>query len=128
MSAIQTTEKNAATLQRETTYDPQYTIAFAVDIVETDDQLTLIGDLPGVDQRDLDIQIEKGVLTISGLLRLAKEGSDLLREFDEARYYRQFKITESIDTEKTTASFDQGVLTLTLPKAETAKPRKIEIH
>ena len=100
----------------------------AVDIYETDENLTLIADLPGVANQGLDIQLNKGMLTIKGHVASKEEGKLLLQEFSAADYYRQFKLSDRIDAEKITAELDSGVLKLTIPKAEAAKPRKIEIR
>jgi len=99
----------------------------AVDIFESDANLTLMADLPGVDNEGLDINLDKGILTINGTVKLPGRGQSLLREFSSANYYRQFKLSEHIDAEKTSAKLVNGVLTLTIPKAESAKPKKIEI-
>jgi len=100
----------------------------AVDIYEAEDHLTLLADMPGVDKEGLDINLEKGVLTINGEVRMANRGTSLLREFSSANYYRQFKLSEHIDADKPTAALVNGVLTLRIPKAESAKPRRIEIR
>jgi HSP20 family molecular chaperone IbpA len=99
----------------------------AVDIFESDDKLTLVADMPGVDKDGLDISLEKGVLTINGAVQAESRGKALLREFSNANYYRQFKFSEHIDAEKSVADLKNGVLTLEVPKAESAKPKKIEI-
>ena len=100
----------------------------AVDIFETDNTLTLIADMPGVEKDGLEINLEKGLLTISGEMALKSRGKSLLREFSTANYYRQFKVSEQIDADKTSADLNNGVLTLTIPKAESAKPKRIEIR
>ena len=100
----------------------------AVDIFESEDYLTLIADMPGVDKKGLDINLEKGVLTINGEVHTENRGKQILQEFSPANYYRQFKLTEHIDADKSQAELKNGVLTLTIPKAESAKPRKIEIR
>ncbi len=100
----------------------------AVDIFESEDHLTLIADMPGVDKKGLDINLEKGVLTINGEVHIENRGKQILQEFSPANYYRQFKLTEHIDADKSQAELKNGVLTLTIPKAESAKPRKIEIR
>jgi HSP20 family molecular chaperone IbpA len=84
--------------------------------------------MPGVDKEGLDINLEKGVLTINGKVDLEERGNQILREFSPANYYRQFKLAEHIDADKSQAELKNGVLTLTIPKAESAKPRKIEIR
>ena len=100
----------------------------AVDICETDENLVLIADMPGVEEKGLDIQLDKGILTLQGDLRLERKGQLLFHEFSSDNYYRQFKLPEQLDTEKATAKLTNGVLTLTIPKFEAAKPRRIEIR
>lgn len=100
----------------------------AVDIFESDDKITLVADMPGVEKDGLEIHLEKGVLTLSGEVSIESRGNMLLREFSAMNYYRQFKISEQIDADKTTAELNNGVLTLVIPKAESAKPKKIEIR
>ncbi len=99
----------------------------AVDILESEEELTLIADMPGVDKKGLDINLEKGVLTINGDVHMESQGRQILREFSPANYYRQFRLTEHIDADKSHAELKNGVLTLKIPKAESAKPKKIEI-
>lgn len=99
----------------------------AVDIFESEESLTLMADMPGVDKEGLEINIEKGVLTINGQMKTENRGKTLLREFSPADYYRQFKLSEHIDAEKSKAELNNGVLTLQIPKSESAKPKKIEI-
>ena len=113
---------------REETRTAGRVLVPAVDIFESDENLTLIADMPGVEKSGLEINLEKGLLTISGEMTSEKRGKSLLREFSTANYYRQFKVSEHIDAEKSSAELNNGVLTLTIPKAESAKPRRIEIR
>jgi HSP20 family protein len=99
----------------------------AVDIFETEDGLTLVADLPGVSQEQLEVDIVQGVLTLRGKAEGAMTGDDLYREFTRASYYRQFQIPNEIEIGRVAAELKDGVLTLQLPKAEAAKPRRIEI-
>lgn len=99
----------------------------AVDIFETEDGLTLMADLPGVSQEQLEVDIVQGVLTLRGKAEGATTGDDLYREFSRANYYRQFQIPNEIEIGRVAAELKNGVLTLQLPKAEAAKPRRIEI-
>ena len=114
--------------QREETRSVGRILTPAVDIFETEDKITLIADMPGVKKDGLDINLEKGVLTLNGEVSIERRGKSLMREFSVANYYRQFKISEHIDAEKTSAELSNGVLTLDIPKAESAKPKKIEIR
>lgn len=109
------------TLSRENYMKP------AVDIVETEEELVLMADIPGVSKENLDIGIDKGILTIRGHAESTLKGEMLYRDFQLSSYYRQFELPEAIDAEKTRAEVKNGVLTLHLPKQETAKPRRVEI-
>ncbi|MDK2848034.1 MAG: Hsp20/alpha crystallin family protein [Desulfuromonadales bacterium] len=120
--------QDATPVSREETRSAGRILMPAVDIFESDATLTLVADMPGVAKEDLDINLDKGVLTISGDVKLPGHGQAVVREFAGASYHRQFKISEQIDAEKTSAELANGVLTLTLPKAESAKPKKIEIR
>lgn len=99
----------------------------AVDIHETDEGLTLVADLPGVDASGLEIQVEDGVLTLIGKPTAARDVPPTYTEFALATYYRQFQLNEAIDQEKISAELKHGTLTLTLPKAERARPRRIDV-
>jgi len=99
----------------------------AIDIFETDEGLTLIADVPGLVKDDLEINFDQGILTLEGKASHAPSGDSLFREFSATGYYRQFRIPESIDPDKTSAELKDGVLTLQLHKAEAAKPRRIEV-
>jgi HSP20 family molecular chaperone IbpA len=72
--------------------------------------------------------MERGVLTILGRIAIEPRGEPLFREFSLADYYRQFELPNEIDSEKTEAEFKNGVLTLTMPKSEAARPKRIEIR
>jgi len=114
--------------QREETRTLGRVMTPAVDIFESEDKITLVADMPGVNNDGLDISLEKGILTLNAEVSIESRGKALLREFSGANYYRQFKISEHIDADKTTAELKNGVLTLDIPKAESAKPKKIEIR
>jgi HSP20 family molecular chaperone IbpA len=99
----------------------------AVDIFETDQGLTLLADLPGVAKEDLQIDIDRGLLTVQANARSHLGGESVLCEFIHGNFYRQFQLPDAIDSEKIVAEMNNGVLTLHLPKSEAAKPRHIEI-
>lgn len=129
MTAQEMVHKDAnRPVSREETRSTGRIMVPAVDIYENDDNLTLVADMPGVSKEGLDINLEKGALTIKGESAVQERGNFLLREHAAARYYRQFRLTEQIDAEKTSAELKNGVLTLMIPKAESAKPKKIEIR
>lgn len=120
--------ENSEPRQEETRSQEQY-VRPAVDIMESEDGLTIVTDLPGVPRENLFIDIENSILTIEGSpAGPAGPGTDVYREFGLSRFYRQFQIPDKIDPEKTSASLQNGVLTLQLFKAEAALPRKIAIQ
>jgi HSP20 family molecular chaperone IbpA len=118
-------EGDLATVERTrggTTYSPR------VDIWETDEELVLYADLPGVTHDDLDIHFENRELRIHG--KVCPRHSDikfLYGEYGIGDFYRTFTIGESIDAEKISAELHNGVLTLHLPKTAKVKPRRIEV-
>ncbi len=112
---------------REETRSTEKYIRPAVNIVETDEGLILTAEIPGAAKEGLDVNVEKGILTISAPVSLPSPGIPAYREFELASYYRQFSIPESLDHEKAKAEYSNGILTLRVPKAEVARPRKIEV-
>lgn len=112
--------------REETRADERY-IKPAVNIFETDDGLTMIADIPGAAKDSLDINVDKGILTLNAPVSRSMPGRSIYTEFEIAHYYRQFSIPETLDHEKAKAEFSNGVLTLKVPMAEAAKPRKIEV-
>ncbi len=104
-----------------------------VDVREGKDELALQAELPGIRQDDVNVSVENGVLTISGQkkqeIEQGQEGSDYhLVERHYGRFERSFSLPRSVDAQKVKAEFADGVLTVTLPKAEAAKPRRIEVQ
>lgn len=101
----------------------------ATDIYEKDDALLVRCDMPGVEADRVDITLENNELTITGQQTAARpEGCALLStEYDTGTFRRTFKVPQLIDREKIKAHLNNGVLDIELPKAEQAKPRKIEI-
>lgn len=121
-----TNTETSPALSRETTRTKERYISPAVDIYETEDGLTLVADVPGLSEKNLNISIDQGILTIEGDAS-AGMGDALYREFAMAGYWRQFQLPETLDVEKASAGVKHGVLTLHLPKAEAAKPKRINI-
>jgi len=101
----------------------------AVDIFETDREITLLADIPGVKVNDLNIDLKESILTLSGDVAPFEgaDEQDILVEYEIGRYFRQFTIPEVIDQSKIDANLRDGVLRLTLPKLEKAAPRKIAV-
>ena len=100
-----------------------------VDILETKNDLHLFADMPGVDQKSISITVDQGVLTIQGNVDTTPiEGYELdYQEYDVGDFQRTFTLTNTIDQDKISANYNNGVLELILPKAEEAKPKKIEV-
>jgi len=101
----------------------------AVDILETDDAIRVLADMPGVRADGLNIDLRENVLTIHGTVGpTAGEGERILmREYDTGSFYRQFQLSNAIDQARIDATLRDGVLHLTLPKAEAARPRRIQV-
>jgi HSP20 family protein len=98
-----------------------------VDIYETDSSLAVIVDLPGVPKDDVDIRVDQGILTIKGKVKYDPP-KDLIRsEFGLLDFFRQFQLSDEVDQAKISAESKNGVLTITLPKAEKAKPRQVKV-
>jgi HSP20 family protein len=102
----------------------------SVDIFETDRELTLLADLPGVTAENLTIDLRENTLTLTGEVDPFERADeeDILIEYEIGKYYRQFSLSNVIDQGKINANLTDGVLRLTLPKVEEAKPRKIEVR
>lgn len=100
------------------------------DIFETEDTLTLILEMPGVDRSNIDVNVDNGMLTIEGRIDFDKyEGlQPVYSEYNIGPYRRSFRLSNRIDQDKIKAEMRDGVITLTLPKAEEAKPRRIEVR
>ena len=122
----QTGDDRNVQLREETRASEKY-LKPAVNILEMEEGLKLMADMPGADKGTLNVNMEKGILTISAEVKRQSRGKQFYTEFELAPYYRQFQIPESLDHEKTSATFNNGVLTLRIAKAEIAKPRRIEI-
>jgi HSP20 family protein len=103
-------------------------VAPSASVVEAGDGYTLEVEMPGVNKGGLEISIENNELTILGRRSLPTvEGTLIHHESRPENYRRAFELDPSIDADKITAKIDQGVVTLTLPKAEHVKPRKIAV-
>jgi len=125
---IQAKEKQEVSVPGEQT-KPGPVFTPAVDIFETEKELTLLADLPGVKSDELTIDLRDNVLTLTADLtpRERADEEDLLIEYEIGRYFRQFTLSEVIDQDKIDAQLNDGVLRLTLPKVEKATPRKISV-
>lgn len=103
----------------------------AVDIFETENELLLKADLPGVEMKDVDIQLENGTLALRGERKFVdekKEGGYHRIERSYGGFARYFTLPDTVDPEHVKADYKNGVLTVILPKKEIAKPRQIKIQ
>lgn len=101
----------------------------AVDIFETEKEITLLADMPGVNAEDLTIDLRDNTLTLSADIAPVENANeeDILVEYETGRYYRQFTLGELVSQENIDAKLNDGVLRLTLPKVEKATPKKIVV-
>ena len=103
----------------------------SVDITENDTEFKLVADIPGVNPDDIDISMEKGVLTIKGERNTENvEEKENYRRVERASgtFYRRFTLPDSADADKIAAKSEHGVLTVTIPKQEVALSRRIEVQ
>ncbi|RMG02597.1 MAG: Hsp20/alpha crystallin family protein [Planctomycetota bacterium] len=101
----------------------------AVDIIELEDELLVVADVPGADPKKIDVSFEDHTLTLHAKVepRWGEDAKFVAQEYDVGDFYRVFQVGESIDAQKISAEYRNGVLTLHLPKADVAKPRKIQV-
>jgi HSP20 family protein len=102
----------------------------AVDILETEDALTVKADLPGVKLEDIDIRVENQTLTIKGHRKFEKD--DAVKGYHRiergyGEFVRSFAVPSTVDTDKVGAEYKNGVLAVTLPRKESAKPRQVKV-
>lgn len=103
------------------------TLTPRVDILETEDELLLFVDLPGVLPDDVDVRFEQGELTLRGRRTPRTMGRPWLWEFDAGGFHRVFRLTEKIAADKIHAELKNGVMTVHLPKIESVRPRRITV-
>jgi HSP20 family protein len=103
----------------------------SVDIFETDNELVLKADVPGVALKDIDIRIENGTLSLKGERKFEREENNKgfhRMERSYGSFVRYFTVPDSVDSENVKADYQGGVLTVTLPKKEIAKPKSIKVQ
>ena len=125
---VQDTEKQVAETEAERTRGRPAFVPRA-DIYETEEAIVVVADMPGVDERSLDITLEKGVLTLNGTVEPeAPEGYSLsYAEYRVGDYTRSFSLSDEIDQEAIEATLKDGVLRLALPKITEFKTTKIAV-
>jgi HSP20 family protein len=100
-----------------------------VDIYETDNELTLYADVPGVRSQDVDLRYERGELILHARVQPRHPSTEFaLQEYEEGDFYRAFTVHESIDGSRIEAECKNGVLTVHLPKVERVRPKQIKVQ
>src|SRR3982074_3600335 len=103
----------------------------AVDVYEDEHNVTLKIEVPGIDEKDIDIRVENNLLTVHGERKIEKEEKEENYRRVERQYgsfTRTFTLPNTVDTENVQASYDKGVLKITLPKKAEAKPKQIKVN
>jgi len=121
-------DKKELVSKEEKTVPGRFYVPYA-DIYETDDALTVAMEMAGVEKKDLSVALESDVLRVEGRIDFSRyEGMEpVYTEYNVGPYARSFALSSKIDQEKISAQLEDGVLTLTLPKAKQAPPRRIAI-
>jgi HSP20 family protein len=125
---LQVQQKRELEKKQESTIPARFFVPSA-DVFETEETLSLIVEMPGVDRNKVDVSVEDGVLTIQGELDFSKyDGMQpVYSEYNIGHYRRSFSLSNKVDQGRISAEMKDGVLTLVLPKAEEAKPRRISV-
>jgi HSP20 family protein len=126
---LQVQQKRELEKKEETTI-PARIFLPAADIYETQDTLTVILEMPGVEKNNVDVRVEDSVLHVEGRLDFSKYQNlqPLYTEYNIGHYSRSFRLSSKIDQNNIRAELRDGVLSLTLAKMETAKPRAIQVQ
>jgi len=126
--SLQAKEKAAVASPAEQ-LKPGLVFSPAIDIFETEKEITLLADMPGVKAGNLNIDLKENVLSLTGDVEDPQGPNevDLLREYRTGRFYREFSLSQVVDQSKIDAELKDGVLHLRLPKVEKATPRKIVV-
>jgi HSP20 family molecular chaperone IbpA len=127
--ALEVQEKKELVSKEEKTVPARYYVP-TTDIFETDDALTVVMEIPGVERQALEVNIENDVLRVDARIDFSKyeELEPLYTEYNIGHFTRSFTLSNNIDQQQISAQLDDGVLTLTLKKAKEAVPRRIAIN
>lgn len=111
----------------------QVTWAVPADVVETDNEIRCTVEVPGLKPEDIDVVVENNVLTVSGEKKFeAREGDESKGTYHQERRYgrfdRSFILPRNVDASRVQAAYEQGVLSIVLPKTEESKPRRVQIN
>jgi len=122
------TKKNGTQVEKTAPFERRVTYTPAVDILELPEELVLTLDMPGVKPGDVEVHFERGELTVQGKRdRGEHKGQCLVEEVEAGDYWRAFLISHDVAGDKISADLKNGVLTVHLPRAEAAKPRRIAV-
>ena len=121
-------EKKELASKEERTVPGRFYVPYT-DVYETEEALTVVMEMPGVDRKDLEIELKDDVLRVEGRIDFAKyEGMEpVYTEYNVGHWTRSFALSDRVDRERIAAQLEDGVLTLTLPKTAEARPRRIAI-
>lgn len=122
-------DKKELVTKEEKTTPGRYYVPYA-DIYETEQALTLVMEMPGVEKKDISVDLENNILRVDGRIDFTKyEGMEpVYTEYNIGHYTRSFTLSNKIDQEHISAQLDDGVLILTLPKVKDAQPKRIAIN
>jgi len=126
--ALEVREKKEVASREEKTVPARYYVP-DTDIYETDDALTVVMEMPGVEKKEVEVTVEDDVVRVEGRVDFAKyEGLEpLYTEYNIGHFARAFSLSDKIDQQQISAQLEDGVLTLTLKKAKEAQSRRIAI-
>ena len=131
MNIVTQNQKSPADVAQQNDYSnqrPTYYVTPLADVESNENAYTIHAEMPGVDKSGLEITVDKGELTIIGHRHIQPPAGDpVYLEIRQADFRRVYELDPAVDTTKITAHIDQGVLTLTLPRAEAVKPRRITV-
>jgi HSP20 family protein len=121
-------EKRELAAREEKTVPGRFYVPYT-DVYETEEALTLVMEMPGVDREAVEIELKEDVLRVEGKIDSSKyEGMEpVYTEYNVGHYARSFALSDRVDQEHISAQLEDGVLTLTLPKAAEARPRRIAL-
>jgi HSP20 family protein len=127
--ALEVQQKKELVSKEEKTVPARYFVP-STDIYETEDALTVVMEVPGVEKKDITVKLENDVLRVEGQINFSKYAGmePVYTEYNVGHYARAFSLSNKIDQNDISAQLDDGVLTLTLKKAKEARPRRIEIR
>jgi HSP20 family molecular chaperone IbpA len=126
---LEVQEKKELVSKEEKTVPARYYVP-NTDIYETEDSLTVVMEMPGVEKKDIDVNLENDVLRVEGRIDFGKyEGLEpVYTEYNVGHFARAFTLSRQIDQQQISAQLEDGVLRLTLRKAAEAKPRRIDVN